>query len=292
MSSKKKPVAKSTQFTETQNQETLKKASSKTIESAVAAVTHAQVTISNKLADVTAQLQGQLNELNTVSIAVEVKKGELEAVFGKETVLKNIDELEVDYSARKQDIETEEQETQRQRAQEEADFQFHLQQTRKDAQVQYEESLRTKRNLQRDEDESRNKAFLAREELIKKQETEFAELKAKVAAFPAELDAAVKKEVAIVGSSIKREYEHTLALTRKDAETATTVANNTIASLNARLANNDKVIGELTAQVAAAQTKVAEIAKDALTAASSTKSLADVQSLIQTQANGQGARKT
>jgi colicin import membrane protein len=292
MTSKKKPVAKATQFTETQNQEVLKKASTKTIESVVGAVTQAQVAISNKLSEVNAQLQTQLTELNTVSQAVEIKKAELESVYSKEAVLKNIDELGVDYEARKQAIETEEQETERQRAQESADFTFDLQQSRKNEQVQYEESLRLKKASQRDQDELREKNYLLREEGLKKQENEIVELRAKVAAFPTELDAAVKKAEAIVGNTVKRDYEHKLQLLQKDFDTAKTVSDGTIRGLHERLAANDKVIVELTLRLTSAEERVTTIATKALEAASSTKSLADVQNLIQTQNNGSSARKT
>lgn len=291
-STKKKAVAKSERFTETQNQETLKKASTKTIESVVDAVTKAQVAISNKLSEVNAQLQTQLAELNTVSQAVEVKNAELETIYSKEQVLKNIDELTVEFQQHQQNIEDQKLALSREREQEEADFQFQREQLRKTEQVQYEEERRLLKNAHRDEDEARNKAFQLREETLKKQEQEVVDLRAKVAAFPAELDAAVKKAEAIVGNSVKRDYEHKLALLQKDFDTANTVHNNTVANLNTRLAANDKVITELTAQLTAAQAKVADIAKEALTSASSTKTLSEFQNMLASQApNGQSARK-
>lgn len=292
MSSKnKKTVAKSETFTQAKSQETLNKASGVTIETAAKKVTEAQLAIGKTLSDVTNQLQQQLGELSTVTQAVELKKAELETIYGKESVLKSIDELNVEFEDHKQNIETQKEKMFLERTREESEFEFTRDQARKNEQVQYEEDRRILKNKHRDEDEERNKNFQFRTEEMLKKENEFIELKKQVEAFPAKLDSEVKKEVAIATNSVKREYEHKLELLSKDISTHRTVSDSTIASLNARLSTQDKVIAELTAQLSAAQSKVAEIAKEALTAASSTKSLADVQQLIQTQANGASARK-
>jgi uncharacterized coiled-coil protein SlyX len=136
------------------------------------------------------------------------------------------------------------------------------------------------------------KGFKEREENLKKQENEITELRAQVTAFPAKIDSEVKKAEAIVGSSVKRDYEHKLSLLQKDADTAKLVADNTIKGLNDRLANQDMVIGQLQGRINDADKRVTDIATKALEAAASTKSLADVQNLIQTQNNGASARKT
>ena len=291
MSSKKKTVAKAETFNKEKASQTLKAASGITIETAAKKVTEAQLSIGKTLSDVTNTLQNQLQELDTVTQAVQLKQGELETIYSKEQVLKNLDELNVEFEAHKQAIEDQKDSLDRERQQEMADFQFNLDQTRRNEQAQFEENRRLVKNQQRDEDEARNKAFLAREEELKKQESELIDLRAKAVAFPEELKKETDKQVAIATNSVKREYEHKLQLMQKDFETANTVHNNTVAGLNARLAANDKVIGELTARLASSEEKVSTIATKALEAASATKSLADVQNLIQTQNNGQSARK-
>lgn len=291
MSTKKKAVAKAETYNEEKVQATVKKVGQWTPQSVAQKVTDATVSVNKTFSEVSSQLQGVLTEYEDANLALQAKKDELETIFSKEQVLKSIDELNVDFEAQKQAIETQKQDTERERAQEEADFQFHLAQERKNEQVKYEEEIRLKKAAQRDEDENRNKAFLAREEELKKRENELIDLRAQVAAFPAKLDAEVKKEVAIVGNSVKRDYEHKLSLLQKDFDTSKLVADNTIQGYNARLAANDKVITELTTQLTTAQNKVSEIAKEALQSASNTKSLADVKDFMQNQNNGQPARK-
>lgn len=291
MSSKKKTVAKSETYTEAKNKEALQKASSVTIEAAAKKVTEAQLAIGKTLSDVTNQLQTQLSELDTVSQAVLVKQSELETIYGKEKVLKSIDDLELEREQHKRDLDDEKQNLERQRQQEMADYQFNLEQSRKAADATFEDADRIRKNHQRDEDETREKAFQAREEILKKQEAEIADLRAKAAAFPDEMKKEVDKQVAIVSNSIKKDFTHQLEMARKDFETSQIVSRNTIQSLNDRLANSDKIITELTAQLNSAQAKVSEIAKEALQAASNTKSLADVQAVLQTQSNGASQRK-
>ena len=292
MTFKKKTVAKAETFSNEKSQETVKKVGQWTPQSVAQKVTDATVNINKTFADVNAQLQGVLKDFEEANHALETKKGELETIFSKEQVLKSIDDLNVDFETLKQTIETEKQNDAREREQAEADFQFNLAQTRKTEQVQYDEHIRTKKNIQRDEDENRHKAFLAREDELKKRENELIELRTKVAAFPAELDAATKKAEAIVGNAVKRDYEHKLSLLQKDFDTAKLVADNTIQGYNARLAANDKVITDLTLQLNDAYKKIENISNKAVESAAATKSLADLQSMVQTQSNGQTTRKT
>ncbi len=291
MSTKKKAVAKAETYTQEKVQETVKKVGQWTPQSVAQKVTDATISVNKTFSEVSSQLQGVLTEYEDANLALQAKKDELEAIFGKEQVLKNIDELNVDFEAQKQAIETQRQNDERTRAQEEADFQFNLAQSRKDDEVKYQEELRLKKASQRDEDEGRHKAFLAREEELKKRENELVELRAKVATFPDELNKEAGKQRGIAEAGIKRDYEHKLSLLQKDFDTSKLVADNTIQGYNARLAANDKVIGELTTQLNDAYKKIENISNKAVESAAATKSLADLQSMVQTQSNGQTARK-
>ncbi len=302
-SKKKAAVTKAETATTAQVVETVKKVGQLTIEGASKKVTEASLSIGKVLAEATAQLQAQLQEFEQVSLALEAKKKELEGVYGTEQLLKEIGELEADFENKKiqleQDFElfqnqqsAERSKIELERQQEEADFKFNLDEKRREEQLKFDEAQRTKSNELRDQEELRKKNWTEREENLAKAEKELTELRTKAEGFSAQVEAAVKKAESILGNVLKKDFEHKLELAQKDADTAKLVSENTIKSLEARLANLDKVNTELTVQVTTAQAKVAEIAKDALTAASSTKSLADVQQLIQTQANGGQPRKT
>lgn len=303
MATPKKTVqTKSDVANKEKNETTLKTAANLTIDAAAKKVTEAQLSIGKTLSDVTSKLQENLQELNTVSQAVELRKAELSAIYGAEQVLKNIDELKADFENQKTTIDLAfaayEQESaakqaslELERNKEQEQFDYDLQQARRTEQLDHEEKNRLAAAQERDRREQIERGFKEREEGLKKAENELIVLRTQVQGFPAEIDAAVKKAEAITGNSIKREYEHKLSLLQKDFETSQLVANNTIKSLNDRLAAQDNVIGQLQVRLSDADKRVTDIATKALEAASSTKSLADVQNLIQTQNNGTSARK-
>lgn len=298
----KKTASKAATYNEEQIQSTVKKVGQWTPQSVAQKVSTATIDVNKAFADVNAQLQGVLKEYDDANIAVQAKKDELENIFSKENVLKNIDLLHTEHSNIKTNLEqemtlfqanleNEKEQAEIQRQQDEAKYNFDLSQKRAGEEEAYQADVRTKKNLQRDADEARERGFKEREEKIFKQETEFNDLKTQVAAFPAKLDSETKKEVAIATNSVKRDYEHKLQLLQKDFDTAAVVAKNTEAGLQARLANNDNIITQLTTQLTAAQNKVSEIAKEALQSASNTKSLADVKDFMQNQNNGQSKSK-
>lgn len=303
MATPKKTVqTKSDVANKEKNEATLKTAANLTIDAAAKKVTEAQLSIGKTLSDVTSKLQENLQELNTVSQAVELKKEELKNIYGAEQVLKNIDELKADFEnqkasidlafeAYKQESEARQASLELERTKEEEQFNYELQQTRRSEQLAHEENVRIAAAQERDRRENIERGFKEREETLKKAENELIVLRTQVQGFPAEIDSAVKKAEAIATNSVKREYEHKLSLLQKDFETSQLVANNTIKSLNERLAAQDNVIGQLQSRLSDADKRVTEIATKALEAASSTKSLADVQNLIQTQNNGTSARK-
>lgn len=303
MATPKKPVqTKSDVANKEKNETTLKTAANLTIDAAAKKVTEAQLSIGKTLSDVTSKLQEQLQELTTVSQAVELKKAELSNIYGTENVLKNIDELKADFENQKasidlafaayqQESEAKQASLELERTKEQEQFDYELQQTRRTEQLQHEEAVRVAAVQERDRREQIERGFKEREENLKKAENELVVLRTQVQAFPTELESAVKKAEAIASNSIKREYEHKLSLLQKDFETSQVVANNTIKGLNDRLASQDNVIGQLQGRLTDADKRVTDIATKALEAASSTKSLADVQNLIQTQNNGTSARK-
>lgn len=303
MSSKKKVVTKSETFSKEKNETTLKTAANLTIDAAAKKVTEAQLSIGKTLSDVTSKLQEQLQELSTVSQAVELRKGELSTIYGAEQVLKSIDELQADFENKKliqqqqfdlfeQELEAKQQTLALERSTETEQFQYNLQQERRNEQLQHEEVVRQAAAEERDRKELIEKGFQIREEELKKRETELIDLRKKAEEFPVVLKTGIDKEVAIVGNSIKREYEHKLQLLQKDFDTSKMMSDSTVKSLTDRLTSQDNVIGQLQTRLSQADERVTSIATKALEAAASTKSLADVQNLIQTQNNGQSARKT
>jgi chromosome segregation ATPase len=114
-------------------------------------------------------------------------------------------------------------------------------------------------------------------------EAEFAALKARVDGIPTEIDSAVKKAEAIVGSTVKRDYTHQIEILTKDFAAKETVLNAKVENLTTQLASERLASAKLAEQLVAAQSKVAEIANSALNAASGRQALMEVQGVLATQ---------
>lgn len=303
MASKKKAVAKAETFNEEQTQAVVKKVGSWTPQSVLQKVTDATLNVNKTFSDVSAQLQGVLKDYEEANTALSAKKQELETIYEKEQVLKDIDTLHADHNNTKTNleneltvfqagIENEKKERELQHEQEEQQFLFDREQKRQQDEEAYQGILREKRKAQQEQDDLRERAFQLREETLKKAEQELIELRAKVASFPEELKKEEGKQRGIAEFGIKREYEHKLQLLQKDFDTNTKIHANEVQALNARLLNSDKVIGDLQVQLNDAYKKIENISNKAVESAAATKSLADLQAMVQTQSNGQPRPKS
>lgn len=302
-SKSKKAVSKSDSIQKEQAKETVKTAAAFTLESATKKLNDMQLAIGKQLSEVTNNLQNGINELKTVSDAVEVKKSELEELFGAEQLLKDTDELQVNFDNKKQelDIAFSQYETEinakkttlkLEQQKEQQQYDHERAQEKLLDEAEFNKQKIDRQSLLDAHEAEAKKGWAAREDELAKKEADYKKAIEDAALFPEKLKAEVNKEVAIATNSIKREYEHKLQLAQKDAETQKTVADSTITSLNKQLDASDKLIVDLQAQLSKSQDKVSEIAKSALEAASATKSLADVQSLIQTQSNGSNQKRS
>lgn len=297
MSSKKN--TKTGQFQKQQDEGTLTRASGITVDSALKTLSSAQAAIGKTLAGVGEQVQSQLQELDTVTKAVQLKKDELAQIHGVEVVAKSIEEMEQEFVSRRELATTNfrafqvEQEVARTDAnrnfsqflaqqkanqdQANAEWTYNFTQEQKKARDAFAEEMRVLRAQERDRSEIQAKNWAAREEELKKNEALFAELQQKVAAFPAILEDAKAKAASIAGNSVKHDFEHRLALLQKDTEVAQKMAENTINSLNKQLDNSNAAIAVLQTKLTDAEKKVETIATKALEAASGRQALAELQ---------------
>lgn len=288
--SKKKIPTKTETFNKEKAEQTVKAASNVTIEGAVKKITEVNLTIGKTLNDVSQQLTQQVNEFTNISTAVELKKAELELLHEKELVLQQIEDLhetkfnlEQTFLDRKRELD---EQFARDRSQREYEFGIETRQQTDNL----NEQIRLKKLEERNRQDELERNWKQREETLKNQETEFASLKQQVMEFPAKLDEALKREAAIVGNSIKRDYEHKLALLEKDRSTENQINLSRIAQLTDI---NNKLVGQLAAaeaRIAESEKNVKSIAEKALESSGSQKTLSELQ-LMQNSPNGSN-RKT
>lgn len=125
--------------------------------------------------------------------------------------------------------------------------------------------------------EAFNKICKDREDRLGAEEANLESYKKQVEAFPKTLDAEVKKANAILENSIKRDYENRITLMTKDIETNAKLSKEREDSYNNTVKRLEVNIGSLTAQLANAEQRAADIAKTAFESVSGRDALAAVQ---------------
>lgn len=290
MSSKKKVESKAESFNKEKSEQTLKAASSLTVENAVKKLTEVNLNIGKTLSDVGQQISQQVNEFQTISHAVQLKKEELENLHDKDLVLKEIEELQSLKATAQEDHDNKvaelEEDLKRQTDQREYDFSIQTRQKNDEL----GEEIRVKKLEERNRQDELARNWKAREDELKAKETEFVSYKTQVEGFPAKLSSEVKREVAIAENSIKREYEHRIQLLEKDKATSAQIA-------LAEITNLKDINTKLATQLAAAELRIAEseknvksIAEKALETSGSQKTLSELQ-MMQNAPNGSSRSK-
>lgn len=313
MTKKRSANPKADAITTEKNEATLKSASSLTVEGVVKKVTDVNLLIGKQLNEVTQQIATAVQEFQNVAKAVELKKEEFAQIHDKDLLAKEIEEMEADAETRRAELDQADRdyaqglstarqiatekhnreiadlEVQRSRAK--LDFDFNFEQAKKNAKHQLDEELRTIKLQERDRKELLEKEWSAREEAVSKNEVIFKEMQKQVYDFPEILKKETEKAASIAGSTVKRQWEHSMELVQKDAQAAASIAAMTIKSLNETITQLQTQLTAAQNRITAADTKVAEIATKALESTNGQSALNALQtSLAQNAQNGTGKR--
>lgn len=295
--------SKSGQFAKKQGEEALARAKTLTKDSVLESVAKIRSGLDVQVAKIGDIVQEKLTELETVTEAVEFQKAEAERIHGVEAVARSIEEANLalestkaenlrklgefqkDLASKQEEARIENNqkvqlfETQRQQAENAWTYTFN--QKKKTDQDQLAEELRIARQAEKVRQENLERGWNLREETLKAQETELTELRTKALNFPAELDKAVSAAEGKARGMAEREKNHEIAILNTQHQAQRTIDQNSIANLNAKLADKDKVIEQLTLQLNAANEAQKAIATKALESAATRQQLADTQMLNQ-----------
>jgi hypothetical protein len=274
---------------------------------------HVKAEIGKMLADVSDRLASESSRFRSIQKAVESKEAELKELYGiektavslaaliesqnqkrtefeeamsteRERLHSEIDALRAEWDKEKKahDAELKEHDANEKKAREREreDFIYNFkrdQQTMKDKladeKATLEKEIAVKREVFQNE-------FAERERNIAEREKELAELRARAAAFPKELETAVAQAVKEVADRLKLEAKNREELLRKEFEGERNVLvarNETLEKVNKEVfAANAK----LAQQLEAAYQKVQDIAEKTVEGSSQAKSLADLQKLL------------
>jgi colicin import membrane protein len=282
-----------------------------TPEAAAQKILSAKLEANRALDTVAEELLAKTEELTQVREALEIYTKELEEIHGKEVVASSTRVLLEEYAAKERELEARieqleldfrkkadefERTWQEQRAEkrktaerEDAEYQYRLTQSRKEHLDGLAEQDRQRGIKEADRQRELLLGWQQREATLKAQEADAAALRAKVEAFPAELDAAVKKEAGIVGNTVKRDYEHKIEVQNAQHNARVSILEGekkALVDTNAQLAAQ---VTRLSEQLTSANNHIQKISSDALTSASGSAALTAVQNMLQ---NGGQQNKT
>jgi hypothetical protein len=136
-----------------------------------------------------------------------------------------------------------------------------------------------------------SKNWKDREEAIAAKEKTIAQMETRFAGIDAEIKAAVDKQIAIIGNSMKRDFEHQTSLARMQSESDKRISDAAIAQMQENLAAKDRQIETFSSQLEAANKRVETISKEAVAASAGREALAAVQKQTEAAGQQQGARR-
>lgn len=274
-----------------------------TPEAAAKKILTAKLEAGRALDAVAEELIAKTDELSAVREAIEIQTKELEELHGKEVIASSFAVMLEEYDAKENELKAkiaevertytkkygelelsynelaEDKKTEHDRA--EAEYQYTLQQKRKAQLDTFAEEDRQRGIKEADRQRELQLNWATREANLKAQEQELATLRAQVAAFPAELSSAVKREVAIAENTLKKDHKHEIDMLKAGHAAI-------VAGLEAEKKvlgdNADQLRGQVTKlneQLAIANSHIQKISSDALTSASGQSALSAVQQMLQ-----------
>ncbi|MBF0557133.1 MAG: hypothetical protein HQK96_21680 [Nitrospirae bacterium] len=154
----------------------------------------------------------------------------------------------------------------KQRAEEEYNYNFQLK--KKKESDEYEAKKTSQEKELQEKREAFDRETVERESVLAAKEKEYNELKAKAVAFPSELEKAVKDTEKAVLSGLEIKYKHEAALLSKEIEGERKLNKQMVASLEAKIKEQDEMIRQLTQRTSEAGLQVRDIAVKAIEGAS------------------------
>ena len=279
---------------EIKNDVVLENVKSITLDGVSKKIAAVQVDIQQTLAKLSTELTQNLDTLNTVNTAIALKQEELKNLHDIEATKISLDTLNQDIEATRQTW-TEEQ-IRRAKEDDMARRERQVKWTREEEQYKYERDQAHKKleddfNARIQEATKQNtlqaealqRSWEKREADLKSKEQEFTTLRAEVDAFPAKLKAETEKSAAIVGNTMKKDFEMEKKLLEANFNNKIQLAEAQVASEKMKTVELEKQVASLKAQLDMAQKDIKEISTKALESASGRETINSLQKALENQ---------
>lgn len=263
------------------------------------ALSGAGVEIQETLGQISKNLIAKHSELQAVDHTISIKKGEMEALHGVDSILLSIDEaraaheeavaaLNLERENIKKSNNDLEQQLASDRAREGAEFKYNTDQTRKIDNDIWQEQRRVRTASERDRLEVFEKDLKTRLEVLKTTEKEYVEALTKNATFDEEVKKAVEREKAAVTNALQKDFTHQSQLIEVKHSSEILRAHSEISSKNAMLTAQQNQISELQAQLKASTEAQISLAKATVDGATNKQAQADALALMTSVGGGNG----
>jgi hypothetical protein len=285
----------------TEAQETLDAVKGLDLNTVIGEVGNLQVNIQNVLANLSSSLTSKIQHMDTVNQAITLKEDRLKELYDIEKEAITIDDLRAqreeeakEWSKKKQEKDaqwTEElAEREKFRKREHEEYVYATKQNQKRIKDEFDaEVARTKRE-EHIRQELLQREWNAREEEIAKQEDEITGLRNQVAGFDGRLKSEIGKAEAILGNTLKRQYEHDILIMKKDAENERKMNEAHAAMLQQTIGGLQDQIKDLQVQLTAARADARDVASQALQSASGRQVAEALQRVVDTRDNATKAK--
>lgn len=247
------------------------------------------------LDQVTESMTEAIDDLQSVSNAVELKRKELLALHEVDVAATSVRDLVEEHEDKQAEfndamVQTREawtkeqaahaksviernQELEKARKREHDDYDYKVSRDRKMAQDKFEEGLAKRAKDVKEKEEALLLNWNKRENELKEQEADLASFKQQVAEMPETIKKEVAKAEAIVRNSVTKEFANKVALSESNFAADKRVLELQVATMQANLTDKDRTIAELQAQLKASQERVTKIASDAFESVSGKQAL-------------------
>lgn len=273
------------------------------VDKATQAITAASLANQKALSAVNEELVTKLELLKNIKENIDLESKDIDRLYGIRVLSEHLDVLKAEHDEAKAALEKEILEQRawwkeekaredRERIRNNEDYAYKLAQSQQLANDAWESTIRARNVQEQTRMEVFEKNWRQREDELKLREKELTDLRALVAAHPTQLDAEVKKAVAIESNRLTRDHKHATELLEKDRASEKALYESDKKALTEQLAAAKKLNEELTLSLASAHTKNADIATKALEASSGQAALSAVQNFAKDQGNNGPAKRS
>ncbi|MFO1350275.1 MAG: hypothetical protein U1F68_06175 [Gammaproteobacteria bacterium] len=296
-----KPVDRQADKEKAEKVQVVESAARTSVEKIVKGLAEQKLTLTQSLDEVEEQLIGEFKKLKDIRQAIEIERKNLEEIHEiraeadslavllqvqkekkqafEAEVVQDRDDFDAEMAQKKlawkkeqEDYERTKKErdeaTKKARQREEEEYAYDLQLQRKKDQDTY---AAKKAALEKELEEKRQaleRNWSEREAALTTRETELADLRARVESFPKDLDKAIKDTEKTITERLQFKFKHEAEILAKDNEGERKLSQQIIASLQAKIKEQDDLIRQLTQKANEAGLQVQNIAVKAIEGAS------------------------